>query len=146
MRTIAPIVGLLILLMFSACGNGDNEHQEAQQEQISQMHEQVMEIHDEAMPWMRPLGDYLEQAERKLDSLQLEDAPEERIAEKRELINRIRETREAMNEWMQQYDEPGEDMAYEQAVEYLVMERDRISRIRDRMQEALEQAETHLEN
>ncbi|GAB4131043.1 MAG: hypothetical protein OHK0045_17700 [Raineya sp.] len=131
---------ILSFLFFFACQTSHEHHQKGTLSKENQaLYEEVMKIHDEVMPKQSIIAKYR-------DTLDLE-LKEEKIQKDTLVLNKYRQIREqlnyayqAMNIWMQEFEVEYEGKSEEEIKKYLEKEKDKISKIADKMLSSLEAA------
>jgi len=131
---------ICFLLTFSTCQVSHNHHQQSNLSRENQaLYDEVMKIHDEVMPKQTLIAKY-----RDTLNLELRD---EKIQKDTLLLNKYQQIREqlnyayqAMNIWMQEFEVEYEGRSEEDLKNYLEKEKDKISKIADKMLGSLDAA------
>lgn len=114
-----------VLMLFFACSNSRND--------IGELQNEVMLIHDEAMPKMGEIRQLQKQLLNMADS----NASDSVVAASyQELANGLALANESMMDWMRQYD-PNFEGSEEAFIEYLQEQRDEIAYVRRLMDSTL---------
>ena len=131
---IKNIVALLFaIVIFSAC---DPEKRE------QKLQEEVISIHDEAMPLMDQIMRQKGRLQYKIDSLNATGEPHDKEIEAlREGIITLRRADSAMMTWMRQFKAVRDTVTHEERIEYLEEEKEKIGKVHHMMLEAIEEAE-----
>lgn len=108
------------------------------------LQEDVIEIHDEAMPLMDELMRQKRRIQFRIDSLRISgEANEEQIEELQKNIRELRRADSAMMNWMRQFNAlPADTVTHEDRIKYLKKEKSRIKKVHEMMVNAIEKAET----
>lgn len=114
-----------VLVLFFACSNSKND--------VGELQNEVMLIHDEAMPKMGEIR----QLQKQLLSMADSNASDSVVAASyQELANGLALANESMMDWMRQYD-PNFEGSEEAFIEYLQEQRDEIAYVRRLMDSTL---------
>ena len=143
---------LLMLFMFFSCSP---ERQEQNEEIIDEipadertekaMLDEVIEIHDEVMPKIEDIMRLQGRLQARFDSLMFEEANPEELTELREKIKNLRSADSAMMTWMRQFKPVADSINHESRMEYLAAEREKISQVRDMINNSIKEAEESIE-
>jgi hypothetical protein len=101
-----------------------------------ELYDEVMKIHDEVMPKMNDIHKLKQELKEKLAK-----APKLSEAEKMEveaIISRLDSAGESMMVWMRQFRPIPDSVGEEKAREYLEGEMEKVKKVRENIQEALE--------
>lgn len=104
------------------------------------LYDQVMEVHDEVMPKMNDLY----QAKTKLTA-RLKESPGLSPEEKKAIqgkISRLDSANESMMVWMRQFDPIPDSLGEEKAKAYLEAELVKVNQVKEKILDALKDAET----
>lgn len=129
--------GLAIAFIFTSCDNSTKESE-------TQLHEEVMAVHDKVMPKMAELN----RLKRDLKSYE-ETVPDENVALKDSVINAIlllSKSEDLMNDWMANYKYPNPDIKHEEVIKYLKSQKDSINTVSDNMFMSIAIAQGFLKN
>ena len=130
MKITACILSLVLIL-----GCQQNSPTQPQQE----LHDRVLEIHDEAMILMGPIYSKIKKIRFLKDSTELDIAP---VAEV--MISDLVDSEEAMMEWMSEWKTPALDSASEQTMNYLRSEEQKIIEIKEMMNTSIVKADSFI--
>lgn len=122
---------VLIIFLLSACGGN-------KQNQIKDLKDEVMGVHDEVMPKMGDLRKASKSLMMKAETMDSTAAMELRV-----IAEDIEAANEFMMEWMRQY-EPDMEGTEEELLEYYKSQRAGIQEVKVRMLNALEQGQKAL--
>jgi uncharacterized HAD superfamily protein len=138
------VIAVMVLVSLVACdGNSDK---------VKELETQVMDVHDEVMPKMDAVASLSRQLTAKigeLDSLQLEGASSNTLAEERmkaiDLKQQLSISDSLMMEWMYNYDaDSAKSLRAEKALEYYNSELNRISEVKEKTLKSIKDAELFL--
>lgn len=122
MKIKAYFTGILLISLVYSC---------KQSNQVEDLQNEVMSIHDEVMPEMGPLMNLKKQLKDTISHL---DSGNQAIADSLTLIvGQLEEADEAMMQWMRNYSPPPEDMKQEEALQYLQLKKEEILEVRDKI-------------
>jgi len=141
---------LLLCAALSSCGQRSSDHTEVHDndgtavEGNQALYEKVMDVHDEVMPKM----DELYTSKERLQDLIAEspELPAEKMLAIQSTIVELDSASESMMIWMRQFDPLPDSVGEDLAREYLENEMEKIQKVRSRIYEALEHAETIRSN
>ncbi|MFT4568802.1 MAG: hypothetical protein ACI9FN_003771 [Saprospiraceae bacterium] len=119
------------LLMYSSCGPKKITPQ-------SQLHDSVMEIHDEVMPKMRDIH----RLKKGLKNKTKEGLSETQASQVSILRESLERADDAMMDWMAGYNKPSEGDT--EAMEYLKREKEKIKIVREDMISAITNAQNFI--
>lgn len=125
---------LFTLLLFTviACQNDNRER----------MHNEVMVIHDEAMAKLGQIKSAHKKLKTRIDQDTLmTDSLRNIILSKMSLL---KSADNAMMDWMANYKKPKEDVTKEEAIKYLVDQKDKISEVAEMMYKSIREGESVL--
>lgn len=130
------------LILFACSPSGQDRSEDDSHTILDELHDQVMAIHDEIMPKMGDIMDYKAKARTELDSLmQLgEDGYQLRKDQLVEIQSSLEAADHAMMDWMHQFEPSIDSISHEKAMEYLRSEKERITKVKEIMIQALEDA------
>jgi hypothetical protein len=142
MKIILPLL-ILTTLMFSSCdsrkNNGGHSHDEHTGGNQA-LYDEVMNVHDEVMPKMDDIYKLKEQLKR-----QITDAPN-MVQEKRKAIEtailRLDSASDGMMVWMRNFNPLPDSLGEEQARQYLEDEKKKVTRVKEDMLEAIDEAKS----
>ena len=146
MKSLLIAASFLILV---ACGKpskhaGHGESADSESGSANQvLYDQVMEIHDEVMP---KIGDIYKLRQELLEKIA--NSPDMVVEKKKELeaiISNLDSTNNAMMDWMHNFNPLSDSVDQEKARAYLETEIERIKKVRDQTNEALEKAKGAVE-
>ncbi len=135
------------MFLFSvACQNNTKQEEVGQEKDAEQLsprevlYNEVMQVHDEVMPRM---SDIMSLSKR----LKAVAATEGTDAEKAsELRTNLEVAGESMMNWMRNFNPDFENQTSEEAMDYLKIEKERISAVKEGMETAIDQAESFLQS
>lgn len=113
------------------------------EEREKALQEEVMEIHDEAMPLMDELMRQKVRLQYQIDSLRISEKnnKEKQIEVLQEKILELRRADSAMMNWMRQFNAmPADTVTHEQRMKYLKEEKREIKTVHQMMVNAIEEA------
>ena len=128
---------ILLFSLLISCKPGEKE----QDSKVSEIHEQVMHFHDEAMaklPALKKLGTKLYDTQ-SLTAYQ--NWPDEVKNNLGQILNQLGDAEKSMWNWMYAYVEPSEDQTDDQKIEYLTSELDKVKVVHKKIFESMEAAE-----
>jgi hypothetical protein len=142
MKTIFLKFTLLTLLIVWGCGTKSHDHDmhdheasEAVETKGNQaLYDEVMKVHDEVMPKMNDIY----KAKQELNA-QLTNASEEKKKEIQGALVKLDSASESMMEWMHNFNPIPDSVGEEKAREYLETEMEKIKKVKEDVNEALEQ-------
>jgi hypothetical protein len=129
------------ILIFSACTKPSEHKDHGQKEKASDnpneaLYNQVMDIHDEAMPKMEDLYNLKRDLQEKIANTPKITKEQKENLERR--IKHLDSTGKLMLEWMHKFDPLPDSADQEAAREYLENEMERIRKVKEAMLEAIE--------
>jgi Mg2+ and Co2+ transporter CorA len=131
---------IILLFIVVACGRqSEQKQEESDADNPNQvLYDQVMDIHDEAMPRM----DDIERLKRELkeEIVNSPDMVAERKAELEQIILNLDSAGNAMMDWMHKFNPLPDSADQEDARDYLENEMEKIKKVRDRMNESIDKA------
>ncbi|TRX56193.1 hypothetical protein FNH22_16255 [Fulvivirga sp. M361] len=153
----APIVHLSILSGFlfvlSACGNSTSDttsngsggeiNDQNKTEEVA-LYDKVIEIHDEVMPKMDNIMNAKGKLQEKLDSLKEHDIEGEMVEKITEALGALSEADEAMMGWMRNFHPKDSTSDHQTIMAYYEEQKVLISKVKDQMNNSLEEAEELL--
>jgi hypothetical protein len=102
------------------------------------LYDEVMKVHDEAMPKMNDMYNLKEKLKAKLES---ETLPEDKKQQVQTAIHRLDSASDQMMVWMRQFNPPADSVNKERAREYLENEMEKVKIVKEDILESLEKAE-----
>ena len=128
---------ILTFFFVVSCISGEKK----QDSQVSQIHEEVMQFHDEAMaklPALKKLGTKLYDAQ----SLTVyQKWPDEVKADLGQILNQLGDAEKSMWNWMYSYVEPAEDQPQDQKMKYLSEELQKVKVVHQKIFDSMDAAE-----
>lgn len=122
MRTKTFLIGILILSIVASC---------KQSNQVEDLQNEVMSIHDEVMPEMGTLMNLKKQLKDTISHL---DSTNQPVADSLTLIvEQLEEADEAMMQWMRNYSPPSEEISQEEALQYLQLKKKEILEVKEKI-------------
>lgn len=135
MRIRLSLFGILIISLVYSC---------KQRNQVKDLQNEVMSIHDEVMPEM---GTLMKLKKQLKDTISHLDSTKQTVADSLNLIvEQLEEADEAMMQWMRNYKAPTEEMPPEEALQYLQLKKKEIIEVRDKIYNSEASARTALQN
>ncbi|BDC99663.1 hypothetical protein [Persicobacter psychrovividus] len=138
MKQILSILCLGIIMI--SC-NGEKKKQ---QQELKQIYDQVIDIHDVAMPKLQPIVKYQAEIQKQLangqDSL---DKPT--LDELNKMNINLLKSERAMMDWMHNLNTQYDTLSFEDAKQYLLEEKENITQVNEMMDRAVEHARTKLQ-
>ena len=147
MKAILPKVILLVVSILAlSCGQKQGDHTEpdhgagdtTEQEGNQALYDEVMKIHDEVMPKMNDLYTLKEELKKQITGTT--EMAEEKKKEIEQTISKLDSASEGMMVWMRNFNPLPDSLGEEQAREYLENEMEKVKKVKEDIQEALEQA------
>lgn len=143
-QSYSLFVAISIVVLLGAC-NGDAD-------KVKELETKVMDIHDEVMPKMDVIASLNRQLSSKiteLDSLQLEGASSNTLAEERikaiDLKQQLSNSDSLMMEWMYNYNaDSASSLSSEKALDYYGNEIKKISEVKEKTLKSIRDAELFL--
>jgi predicted RNase H-like nuclease (RuvC/YqgF family) len=126
---------LVAILAFSACGNKENDAQQAQ----DALETEVMALHDEAMADMGKIYRLRRNLSSLRDTLQAQSGDTATINLLTRRIQELNDADEAMMDWMRRYQAP-DTLAHDQAMNYLQEEHEKMARVKALMDSTIANA------
>ena len=147
MKSLLIPTAFLILI---SCGKtsdhaGHGESEDGNTDDANRaLYDQVMDIHDEVMPKMEDIYKIKRELLEKIANTP--GLAEEKKKEIERIISNLDSANNAMMDWMHNFNPLPDSIDQEKAREYLENEIERIKKVRDRTNEALERAKAKVEN
>lgn len=113
-----------------------------EKDEMAALHQEVMRIHDEIMPEMRTIGKLKTKISEEIIAIEQEN--KEEAGKLRAIREELDEAANAMRIWMKEYKKPTETMKYEEALQCLQKERERILEVKQKMEKSIERAKLAL--
>lgn len=128
MKTRIFFLALSITLIFASCERKGNV----------ELYNEVMAIHDEVMPKMNDIHRYKKEFQKELaDTI---NTNETRRAELQSIIEKLDAAGDGMMVWMRQFEPVPDSEGEDKAREYLESEKKKVSKVKDDMNAALDNA------
>jgi hypothetical protein len=126
-------------MLFTFSCNNDQKEQ-------NKLYEEVMSLHDEVMPLMSPIKKLvknlkLQTNEMLLDSIRLDSVKLDLLKKTAEQASKANES---MMDWMHQFKQIEEGTPHGEVIQYLLDQKQKISKVRDEMMKAKEQGEKYI--
>lgn len=142
MKLHAPKFLVLGLLLSFACGQKSHEHDEhateVKETSANQaLYDEVMKIHDEVMPKTDDIFKTKEELSKKLSETNIVDARKQQLEAG---ISKLDSANQSMMDWMHGFNPPPDSLGEERAREYLETEMEKIKKVRENVNEAIEKA------
>ena len=147
MKSLLIVTSFLILISCGKTADQSGHHHGGDTDTDNPnkaLYDQVMDIHDEVMPKMEDLYKMKKELMEKIANTP--GLPEEKRKEIERIISALDSTNNAMMDWMHNFSPLPDSVDQEKAREYLENEIERIKKVRDRTNEALERAKAKVEN
>lgn len=136
MRIAIPVIFMFFIL--SSCNNDKKEQ--------DKLYEEVMDIHDEVMPLMYPLKKMAKDINTKAELL-LKDSvniDSLHLNTLRITSNNISKANDSMMDWMHQFKQIEEGTPHGEVIQYLMDQKQKISKVRDDMMAAKKEGEKYV--
>lgn len=140
MKILTGTLSFLLLLFASACQqkhDHDHAHDDMDDSPNKALYDEVMDIHNEAMPRMDDLYKAKRTLQTQLAMPGLGDKEKEDISSK---IARLDSASEGMMVWMRQFQPLADSLGEDKARAYLEGELVKVKKVRENIREALEAA------
>lgn len=151
MKKTSLLLFLILTIIGSSCNSPKNTSEEVAEEPKSEgevqdeLYQEVIEVHDVAMLKMQTIMNLKTLAIKEADSLR--EVGDESFAERIEVLEQMQVTLEEANNsmmvWMRAFRPVADTVSYEQAMEYLRSEQDKIAEVNNRMDQAIEAAKAN---
>jgi hypothetical protein len=146
MKSIAvKTLSLIIVVALWSCGNKSKEHEHGHEHEGTdvvsgnqELYNEVMKIHDEVMPKMDDIRAFKSKLKERLDKSQ--DLTQTERIQIDAMIAKLDSAGEGMMIWMREFRPLPDSLGEEKAREYLENEMERVKRVRENINSALEQA------
>lgn len=143
---VVKILSLIIALAVWSCGNKSNDHEhdhahegtDVETSGNQELYNEVMKIHDEVMPKMDDIRQFKMKLKERLDKSQNLTQVERMQIDA--LIAKLDSAGDGMMIWMREFRPLPDSLGEEKAREYLENEMERVKRVRENINSALEQA------
>jgi HEPN domain-containing protein len=129
---------LLLLLSLGSCGPKSGKQESTESEGNEALYNEVMKAHDEVMPKMDDIYKLKEELNDRIANSP--DIPEEKKKEIENILAKLDAADEGMRVWMRQFNPIPDSEGEEKAREYLENERERITKVKEDMLNAIEMA------
>lgn len=147
MKVIRPEV-ILITVCFLAwgCGQKSQDHHDhhagddTELEGNQALYDEVMKIHDEVMPKMNDIYNIKEELKNQIANTP--DMLDEKKKEIEATISKLDSASEGMMAWMRNFNPLPDSLGEDQAREYLENEMEKVKKVKEDIQQALEKAES----
>jgi hypothetical protein len=149
MKAILPkLILLAVSVLALSCGQKSGDHAEhdhgagdtTEQEGNQALYDEVMKIHDEVMPKMNDVYSLKEQLKKQIANTP--EMAEEKKKEIEQTISKLDSASEGMMAWMRNFNPLPDSLGEEQAREYLENEMEKVKKVKEDIQEALEKAKS----
>ncbi len=148
MKKTSTFLSLILLIAALGCTTSSTTTEETAEEPKSEgevrddLYQEVIEVHDIAMVKMQTIMNLKNNAIKEADSLRsLEDeSMTSRIGSLEKMEITLEEANKSMMMWMRGFRPPSDTVSYDQAMEYLRSEQDKIEQVNNRMDQAIEEA------
>lgn len=131
-----------IFFMFSACQVSHNHQQESKLSQANQaLYDEVIKIHDEVMPKQSLIAKYRDTLDIELKDKQIQK-DSILLSKYQQIRQELNYAYQAMNLWMQEFEADYEGKSEEEIRAYLQKEKEKISKVGEKMRNSLEAAKT----
>lgn len=135
----------LILLTAIACSQKKQQENAESREKRQQLYEDVMAVHDEAMPYMQDIRNYKNTIAKKIDSISKSGANVSEANALNRLAGELDAADKAMMNWMHSFGEGYAQMDDSTAVAYLEDQKARATAVKKEMEAALQKAKEALQ-
>lgn len=127
---------IIVLLMLTSCADENKKL-------VNDLHQKVMDVHDEVMPKMGALMKYKKDLKTKVEELTTTGLEEnkDKIVELTEAIEALDNSHEDMMSWMREFDNDFEGKVHEDVMEYLNDQMNKIEGVGKATNEAIKRAE-----
>lgn len=133
------IVGLLLSV---GCGQKSHEHHDHEEDaEVEEaggnqaLYDEVMKVHDEVMPKTEDIFKLKENLRSKLAETNIVDAQKQELEAG---IAKLDSANQSMMDWMHGFNPPPDSLGEERAREYLETEMEKIKKVRENVNEAIE--------
>ena len=144
MNVLRKKILFIAFLAICGCGQKSNHenHEHVGQDSLEStgnetLYEEVMKVHDEVMPKMNDIYALKEKLKGELSSQK--DLAEEKKKEINATILKLDSASESMMVWMRGFRPLADSLGEEKAREYLETEMEKVKRVKEEIQEALDQ-------
>jgi len=135
------------LLLLGSCTSNERSKVTNDESELDILYSEVMEIHDNVMPKMSDINNSKDQINEILSSNQQQQLTEEQIQEMKIALSLLKEAEDAMWDWMHSFSDMYGQMKTEKEKElFLTKEKESISKVRDLMEESIENAKQFIIN
>jgi len=148
MKKISVFLLLILTTIASSCNSPKSTSEEVAEEPKSEgeiqdeLYQEVIKVHDVGMLKMQTIMNLKTMAIQEADSLR--ELGDESLAERIETLEQMQVTLEEANNsmmvWIRAFRPVADTVSYEQAMDYLRSEQDKIAEVNDRMDQAIEAA------
>lgn len=136
---------LFCLTLLSACQTGEHEHKKETNSPHQKLFEEVMAIHDEVMPIHHTIAKYRDSLTNEMQ--ELEKKQDTALMTRYKLIHQeLDYAYKAMNLWMQEFDHNWDSKNPDEQRAYLEKEKEKISKVAEKMKKSLEMAKNRKNN
>ena len=128
--------------MLIACGQNTQQEKQSSPDEVNELKDKVMNVHDEVMPKMSELN-RMARTLKDIPAERYEDIDSTMI---RQHVQRLEDAQEAMMDWMANYNSSLDTMSKEKAKKYLLEEKQKIEQVAKSMNESLSEAKKWYQN
>lgn len=129
---------ILSLFVLAAC-QSKNER--------DKLYDEVMAVHDEVMPKMDDVMELKSSINKEIEKLSSQDSTSQSRIKKLEAAKKqLEEVDGVMMDWMRGFKTDYDDMAKEEVLDYLKVQKSRIEKVGEKMDQAINYAKTLLNN
>ena len=140
-KTYLLTATLLTSLLLTNCQKSDNT------EQVEQMTEKVLAIHDEVMPRMEEMMNLKSKVSARVDSLSKNATAKSQVEEGVTINKALTEADSLMSDWMYQYNgDTLKGMEKTEAQAYLNAQMSKITVVKDKINASISRANKYLQN
>lgn len=141
--SLTLMAGIMMLGLTLGCNSSSSESAEEDAAAgVASTMEEVMAIHDEVMPKMGELNQLKESLEKKAETMEGDDPSKSAVIG---ALGALETADEAMMDWMRNFEPPVQGDESDEVLNYLKIEKEKISEVRDQMLESMAKAKSLLE-
>lgn len=123
MKNILLILSVALSLLVGCTPSGGDA--------VGKLAGEVIAVHDEVMPQMGEIMQLRREVAGQIESLEAaQSADSTRIDALRNVLGQLNAAKKGMEDWMHNYETPGEDMPDAEALTYLKGEMERVSQVK----------------
>jgi hypothetical protein len=147
MRKVTITVTCLALLSLAACKSESKEGVEKLETEVMAIHDEVMPRMEEIMQLKGQVSDQLNKLDSTAKTAKLTAPLQDRLNEGIMINKSLSEADSLMSEWMYQYKaDTLKSLDESKATEYLNLEKEKISRVKEKTNQSIDRAKMYLES